>query len=364
MKIVYVITQATWGGAQAHLYSLIERQVKIGNTVTLISGIEGRLSNQIKKNLPQVKLVIISNLVRQVSLINDFKAIRALRKLLKRLKPNILHLHSSKAGMVGRLAALGLSMKVVFTVHGWGFTPGVSKKQQFLIKLVEKTLRPLTTYYICVSRFDYQLGVENGIINESHPGVVIYNGVREVRCTVHNERSEKPFVLTMAARFNSQKRQDLLIQALAYIPDDLPLICNFLGNGPLLPNCQQLTQKLQVDDKVNFVGSVDNVQKHYQQSDGAILISDYEGLPISLVEALAQHLPIIASNVGGNEELIHNNGFLVENDPHKIADKIVQLYRARDKKRMEDNSYKLFQRYFMVEDMLAQTQACYARCLA
>ncbi|GAB5060340.1 hypothetical protein LASHA2_00610 [Lactiplantibacillus plantarum] len=262
------------------------------------------------------------------------------------------------------MAALGLSMKVVFTVHGWGFTPGVSKKQQLLIKLVEKTLRPLTTYYICVSRFDYQLGVENGIINESHPGVVIYNGVREVRRTVHNERSEKPFVLTMAARFNSQKRQDLLIQALAYIPDDLPLICNFLGNGPLLPNCQQLTQKLQVDDKVNFVGSVDNVQKHYQQSDGAILISDYEGLPISLVEALAQHLPIIASNVGGNEELIHNNGFLVENDPHKIADKIVQLYRARDKKRMEDNSYKLFQRYFMVEDMLAQTQACYARCLA
>lgn len=177
MKIVYVITQATWGGAQAHLYSLIERQVKIGNTVTLISGIEGRLSDQIKKNLPQVKLVIISNLVRQVSLINDFKAIRALRKLLKRLKPDILHLHLSKAGMVGRLAALGLSMKVVFTVHGWGFTPGVSKKQQLLIKLVEKTLRPLTTYYICVSRFDYQLGVENGIINESHPGVVIYNGV-------------------------------------------------------------------------------------------------------------------------------------------------------------------------------------------
>ena len=87
-------------------------------------------------------------------------------------------------------------------------------------------------------------------------------------------------------------------------------------------------------------------------------------MQISLVEALAQHLPIIASNVGGNEELIHNNGFLVENDPHKIADKIVQLYRARDKKRMEDNSYKLFQRYFMVEDMLAQTQACYARCLA
>ena len=79
---------------------------------------------------------------------------------------------------------------------------------------------------------------------------------------------------------------------------------------------------------------------------------------------MAKSLPIVDSNVGGINELIDRNGFLVKNDPHKIADKIVQLYRARDKKRMEDNSYKLFQRYFMVEDMLAQTQACYARCLA
>ena len=202
MKIVYVITQATWGGAQAHLYSLIERQVKIGNTVTLISGIEGRLSDQIKKNLPQVKLVIISNLVRQVSLINDFKAIRALRKLLKRLKPDILHLHSSKAGMVGRLAALGLSMKVVFTVHGWGFTPGVSKKQQLLIKLVEKTLRPLTTYYICVSEFDQNIGLRSKVLKASKENyVVIHNGAPKPK-EFDRRPATLPVRLVMTARFS------------------------------------------------------------------------------------------------------------------------------------------------------------------
>lgn len=364
MKIVYVITQATWGGAQAHLYSLIKQQIKLGHAVTLISGIEGRLSNQIERNLPQVELVVISNLVRQISLIDDLKAIKSLRALLKEIKPDILHLHSSKAGMIGRLAALRLPMKVVFTVHGWGFTPGVSKKQQLLIKLVERGLRPLTTYYICVSRFDYQLGVKNGIITEKHPGVVIYNGVRELKRTAADDNREKSFVLTMAARFNSQKRQDLLIRAIAYVPKNLPLTCNFLGQGPLLAECQQLAQRLKVEAKVNFVGEVDNVQQYYHQSDGAILISDYEGLPISLVEALAQRLPIIASSVGGNEELIHHNGFLVENDPRRIADEIIRLYQSQDKSSMQDDSYQLFQQYFMANKMLEQTQACYLQCLA
>nr|WP_252903892.1 glycosyltransferase [Secundilactobacillus oryzae] len=69
---------------------------------------------------------------------NDLKAVHALRGLLRNIRPDIVHLHSSKAGMVGRLAAAGLSMKVIFTVHGWGFTPGVGTKRQILMKYIEK----------------------------------------------------------------------------------------------------------------------------------------------------------------------------------------------------------------------------------
>ncbi|ALF13828.1 glycosyltransferase family 4 protein [Lactiplantibacillus plantarum] len=363
MRIVYVITQATWGGAQAHLYSLIKQQVKLNNTVTLVSGIEGRLSRQVQKELPQVKLVIIPYLVRQVSIINDFKAIKFLRKLLRQLKPDILHLHSSKAGMVGRIAAIGLSTKVIFTVHGWGFTPGVAKKQQILIRVIEKILRPLTTCYICVSKFDYNLGVKNGIITKRHPGLVIYNGVREVE-GVNYDSFRKSFVLTMAARFNTQKRQDLLIQALKYIPEDMPIACHFLGEGPLIVKSKRLVKEFQLEEKVKFVGEVDNVQKYYQQSDGAILISDYEGLPISLVEALAQRLPIIASDVGGNEELVQHNGFLVKNDPQEIAEKIILLYESDEKDKMQNNSYEKFKHDFTESEMLKQTQKCYSYYLS
>lgn len=361
MKIVYVITQATWGGAQAHLYSLIKYQAAIGNNITLVCGGTGRLSEQIKKEFHSVEVISISSLVRRISPINDLKAVHALRGLLRNIRPDIVHLHSSKAGMVGRLAAAGLSMKVIFTVHGWGFTPGVGTKRQILMKYIEKILQPLTTYYICVSKFDYDLGVKNRVITAKHPGFVIHNGVSELSFPVKKRES---FVLSMAARFDMPKRQDVVIRALSYIPDDVPIVCNFLGDGPLIQECKSLAQSLHVGSKVKFYGVVDNVQKYYSQSDAAILISDYEALPISLVEALAQSLPIVASNVGGINELIDRNGFLVKNDPQEISEKLLLLYKSNHIDEIKNNSYEMYQRHYTESEMLEETQDCYLRCLA
>lgn len=263
--------------------------------------------------------------------------------------------------MVGRLAAAGLSMKVIFTVHGWGFTPGVGTKRQILMKYIEKILQSLTTYYICVSKFDYDLGVKNRVITAKHPGFVIHNGVSELSFPVKKRES---FVLSMAARFDMPKRQDVVIRALSYIPDDVPIVCNFLGDGPLIQECKSLAQSLHVGSKVKFYGVVDNVQKYYSQSDAAILISDYEALPISLVEALAQSLPIVASNVGGINELIDRNGFLVKNDPQEISEKLLLLYKSNQIDEIKNNSYEMYQRHYTESEMLEETQDCYLRCLA
>ncbi|MGR5571978.1 glycosyltransferase family 4 protein [Limosilactobacillus fermentum] len=358
MKIVYVITQATWGGAQAHLYSLIERQVKIGNTVTLISGIEGRLSDQIKKNLPQVKLVIISNLVRQVSLINDFKAIRALRKLLKRLKPDILHLHSSKAGMVGRLAALGLSMKVVFTVHGWGFTPGVSKKQQLLIKLVEKTLRPLTTYYICVSEFDQNIGLRGKVLKASKENyVVIHNGAPKPK-EFDRRPATLPVRLVMTARFSKQKDQTSLIRAVKSL-DKSKYHLSLVGDGETLEDNQRLVEELRLTDNVSFEGFKSDVSDSLIHNDVYILSTHYEGLPISIIEAMSYKLPIIATDVGGNKELVKDNGYLISS----ISDLTQRIQYLIDHPdligRLGNASYELYKNEYTLEHCLDKTNFYY-----
>lgn len=358
MKIVYVITQATWGGAQAHLYSLIERQVKIGNTVTLISGIEGRLSDQIKKNLPQVKLVIISNLVRQVSLINDFKAIRALRKLLKRLKPDILHLHSSKAGMVGRLAALGLSMKVIFTVHGWGFTPGVSKKQQLLIKLVEKTLRPLTTYYICVSEFDQNIGLRGKVLKASKENyVVIHNGAPKPK-EFDRRPATLPVRLVMTARFSKQKDQTSLIRAVKSL-DKSKYHLSLVGDGETLEDNQRLVEELRLTDNVSFEGFKSDVSDSLIHNDVYILSTHYEGLPISIIEAMSYKLPIIATDVGGNKELVKDNGYLISS----ISDLTQRIQYLIDHPdligRLGNASYELYKNEYTLEHCLDKTNFYY-----
>ncbi|MDI5786311.1 glycosyltransferase, partial [Lactiplantibacillus plantarum] len=242
-------------------------------------------------------------------------------------------------------------------------TPGVGKKRQLLMKTIEKALSRLTTAYICVSQFDYDLGVQSGVITSAHPARVIHNGVTAL-VSAKKVNNTETFVLSMAARFDAPKRQDLLIQALTYLPENLPIVCHFLGDGPAIEACKTLTHQLNLDAKVRFYGVVDNVQKYYSQSDVGVLISDYEALPISLVEALAQGLPIIASNVGGIQELIDHNGFLVANDTQQIAEKILTLYQSKKIAEVKTNSYQVYQRHYTEHEMLEQTQAYYLRCLA
>ena len=126
MKILYCITSASWGGAQLHVLELCADQLKRGNEVIFIVGNEGPLLDKVKK-LKGLKIIFLPSLVREINPINDMKAIIELRKIIKKESPDIIHLHSSKAGVVGRIAAIGLRkrVKVIFTVHGWAFTDGV-----------------------------------------------------------------------------------------------------------------------------------------------------------------------------------------------------------------------------------------------
>lgn len=101
MKIMYVITQGTWGGAQAHLFSLIRNQVKLKNHVWLITGTSGRLTQAVEKEFLTVRVIILNSLIREMSIRKDIYTIYALRRYIKKINPDIIHLHSTKAGMVG-----------------------------------------------------------------------------------------------------------------------------------------------------------------------------------------------------------------------------------------------------------------------
>lgn len=362
MKIVYVITQGSWGGAQAHLYDLLETQTNAGNDIYLITGTKGRLTEQVGSELPQVKQIWLKNLQRSISILNDARAIYQIRRLLNIIQPDIVHLHSSKAGTLGRLAAIKL-VPTIFTVHGWAFTDGVSKKRAILALLIERLMQPLTTHYICVSQYDYQLGQQKKLLNHRHSGTVVHNGVKATELVV--PKMNRIFRVTMAARFNEQKRQDLLIRAFAGFSAKYECRLVLLGDGPYLERCRELVYDLGLEDKVIFKGNVQNVTVHYQETDVVALISNYEGLPISLAEGLAAGKPLIASHVGGVAELFQNNGFLVKNDIEEIQQALIQLATNVQLRHQQGrNSRQLYRQLFTQQQMLIKTEQVYQKLLA
>lgn len=360
MKIVYVITQGSWGGAQAHVYDLLREQVRQQNDVWLVTGTTGRLTEQVKSELPSIHQILLTDLWREISLVHDIRAVIKLRRLLKSINPQLVHLHSAKAGTVGRLAAIK-RVPTVYTVHGWAFTTGVSKKRALLATMIERLLQPLTTRYICVSEFDYQLGSQRKLMNDRHPGLVIHNGVSiDPAMTNHSSKAKQPFTIMMAARFDVPKNQALLIRAFAKLKAVYDCQLVLLGDGPQLAACQSLVTELGLESAVIFRGNVKSVTEHYQQADVVTLITNYEGLPISLIEGLALGKPLIASNVGGIPELCQANGLLVSNNEEDIYQALKDLLEDTAQRLQKGQlSKQMYREQFTEQQMLSQLNDIY-----
>ncbi len=362
MKILYCITSSSWGGAQLHVLELCQDQVNRGNEVVFVVGNEGPLLDKVRR-IPQVKTIVLKTLHREISPLNDIKAIFELRNIIKKEKPDIVHLHSSKAGTIGRLANIGLKSKAVFTVHGWAFTDGISsKRKKGIFRLIEKLVAPFSDLIICVSEYDYKIGMRDRVINHRN-AVVIHNGVPSPQnFNVFERIVHNPVKLVMTARFSPQKDQETLINAVSKLnKDDYKLI--FVGDGETLDANKALVKELQLQDNIDFVGFKKDVTPYLKNSDIYILSTKYEGLPISIIEAMSYGLPIIATNVGGNSELVINNGYLVNNEDELINALDTLISNRKQIKLFGEESYRMFKDEYLLQRCMDKTNAQYNKLL-
>lgn len=345
-KILYFITTSEWGGASQYVYNLCKYEKARGNKVYLVVGSIGKLSNEIQKL--GIKVFIVKEVRKNISPLNDIISIFKIQKLIRKINPDIVHLNSSKAGVIGRIACRNIknkNMKVVFTVHGWSFTDGIpSNFKKFLFRWIERLVSRFTDLFICVSNYDAKIGRRDKVLNSKSNVVVIHNGTlppqqkAEINHAVHT-----PIRLVMIARFSKQKRQEQLIKALGQIDKKL-FHLTFVGDGETLDECKQLVNELNLSKNITFVGFKDNVAPYLIKNDVYILTSFYEGLPLGIIEAMSFGLPIIASNVGGNSELVTNNinGYLV-NNTHELIKSILLLIHDQNKiEVMGQKSYSIF----------------------
>lgn len=361
-KILYFITTSEWGGASRYVYNLCRFEKEKGNKVYLAVGSRGKLSDKVEEL--GIQVFIINSVKRNIDPINDLKSILRIRRLIKILKPDIIHLNSSKAGVIGRVACQGIrnrKTKVVYTVHGWAFTDGVpSRLKKSLFNYIEKKVSSFTDLFICVSNYDKFIGKRNRVLTPENNAVVIHNGAVAPQITAINYSSHFPISLVMIARFSKQKDQESLIRAVSTLPRDSYHL-TFVGAGETLEHNKEIVSKLQLDMNIEFVGFKENVDKFLINNDVFILSTHYEGLPISIIEALSYGLPVIASNVGGNDELVENNvnGYLV-NSIYEMNLAIRKLINnPSEVKRLGLNSQKKYMSEFTLNRCMKLTDAQY-----
>lgn len=357
MKILYFITTSNWGGASEHVFELCKYEEKLGNSVTFVTGSKGELLNRIE-TIPNVSTRVIDSVKRKISPLNDIRSVLVLRKLIKKINPDIIHLHSSKAGILGRLAAIGLDCKVIFTVHGWSFTDGISSRfRKKVFKYIEKIVAPLADLYICVSNYDKQIAYREKVLNPNkNKVVVVHNGapLNKDCASFSTNNISKITKFIMVARFSNQKDQIGLIKACGLLSSEDKFRLTFVGSGPNLEKCKALVQKMGLGNSIQFLGFKRNVNTYLKKNDVFVLSTHYEGLPISIIESMSVGMPIIASNVGGNKELVFNkkNGFLVNNEKELVRALKYFIDNKKEIIRMGKKSQKIYLRDFTLSKNL------------
>ncbi|MDZ3952450.1 glycosyltransferase family 4 protein [Bacillus thuringiensis] len=361
MKILYVITRANWGGAQAHLFELIKEAMHRGITCEVVVGEKGEFMDRVHKLGGVVHY--IPELVHPIRPIQDMRAIYQLYKLIKEKAPTFVHAHSTKAGTVARIASFFARVPVIFTVHGWAFAEGVPKFRKRVAFIIERIMGYFPAKFICVSQYDKNIALENKVVR-AEKVVTIPNGVMDL---ASDERKQgginDKFTIIMVARFAMPKDQDTVLKALAMleIDDRMQTEVIFIGDGDMWEHSRRLAKKLEIEDRVTFLGkcNMQEVQKCLQQSDVFVLISNHEGLPLSVIEAMSCGLPIIATDVGGMRELVRDreNGYLIKKgDCFQLKTYIQGL--KRNPKLVQDfgnESRKVFECEFTIQHFLEST---------
>ncbi|MFJ8262594.1 glycosyltransferase family 4 protein [Rummeliibacillus sp. NPDC094406] len=359
MKIVQLILRLDEiGEEQSHLIELVKQLHKNGHQILILTSNEPFIQQIIEIQDLGVELEPLYFMKRKFHLWKDIRAILEVRKRLKSFQPDLVAMHSSKAGVIGRIAAKSLGIPSVFTVHGWSFSEGISKMKRLILEKVEKYLAKHTSKIITVSTYDYQIALQRKLVLQEKMET-IHNGI-PTQETTEKTSNNTPLII-MIARFATPKRQDLLIQALANM-QEIPWKLILLGDGPNREQNEKRMNDHNLQARISFLGVRNDAERFLEQADINVLLSDYEGLPLVIIESMRAGIPTVASNVGGVSELIIDqySGLLVDNNISGIQNAIKLLIKDISlRKQLGDKSRAIFEKHFTIDTMYAKTIQIY-----
>ncbi|HWE51212.1 MAG TPA: glycosyltransferase family 4 protein [Bryobacteraceae bacterium] len=368
MKILYLITRAERGGGQVHVLQLI-RGFRNHCDIELATGEEGFLMDEARRL--GVNCHLIPSLVRDIEPRKDLHALRELIRLMRRTQPDLVHSHTSKAGILGRVAARVCDIPSVFTAHAWSFVDGAPWTWRFLGAPCERLVALNGGMIINVSEANRQLALRHRIAPAERL-ITIHNGVPEVsgENAIAGEGEARdpnePPIVIMVARFALPKDQAMLLDAAAMI--DVPFRIQFAGTGPTMAEVHAKAQQMKLCDRVEFLGDRSDIAALLRRASIFALPTNWEGHSISVLEGMRAGLPIVATNVGGvGESVTHGvNGLLTpRGDTAALAKALKRLLTDRELRgQMSIASRKIFEQRFTAEQMFRKTFAIYRQAVS
>ncbi|MDD2927482.1 MAG: glycosyltransferase family 4 protein [Candidatus Omnitrophica bacterium] len=371
INLLYVVTKLELGGAQKQLLSLIRGVNKERFNLFLFTGLEGLLVEDALA-IPQLKIQRCRFLKRPIQPGQDFLALINLYSFIKKNNIGIVHTHSSKAGFLGRLAAKLAGAKVIIhTVHGWSF----HKYQPLLLRrlfiLLERFAALFTDKLVVVSSFDRAQGLENRVGTQSKYSLIPY-GIDYAEFDIQDSSvrrelglNDRDLVVGMVACFKPQKCPQDFIKLAGLVNRYMPGVKFILvGDGILRKRIERLIAGSHLEKRVILTGWRRDIQRVLSALDVFVLTSLWEGLPVTVLEAMAAAKAVIATDTGGVREAVDNGktGFLIQpHDVEGLAKKLVSLFRENELSIKIGRSAQEYLKYnFKANDMIDNTEALYA----
>ena len=313
--VCHIITKLELGGAQEVALYAVAHLDRAKYRPVLVAGPGGLLTDE-ARGLSHVDVRILPELGRSIRLVGDLAALVKLTTLLRRLRPTVVHTHSSKAGILGRWAAWMAGVPViVHTIHGYGITPAQPRWLQHLLIMIERFTGWITTQWIAVSQADIRKGRSWGLFRDNvvlvRPGIDPQPFQRVVDRD-EQERIRREFgaqattqLVGSIACFKPQKAPEDFIavahRVIAALPDVRFVL---VGDGELRARVEARIAHYGIRDRVHLAGWRRDIPAIMHALDTFLLTSHWEGLPRVLLEARAVGVPVVATNVGGADEVV------------------------------------------------------------
>lgn len=335
-KILMINLGKSYGGAEK-LIENIMLGLKDEFDISIAIAIDGEFRKKSEVIKPFKTLLLNNNFK------NLIKNILIIRNYIKKEKVDIIHCHGNPSNIIGIVLKKICKVKYINTVHSdlmYEFQ-GIKK---FIYPKIEKLTLKYADFIVPVSNdLKNKLIYRNGKKTEKIR--LIYNGIRIDTKRDNVKNKNEKFKFLFVGRLVEIKNVELLLQGLNYIKNKgKDFVCNIIGDGEDLEKLKSMTKDLELDSKVRFLGYRNDIQEFMIESDALILTSKMEGIPITIIEAFANKLPVISTAVGGILEMIVNEktGILFDLENKDEFNKILLdlVENKYDLDKISDNAYK------------------------